>query len=303
MLASAEARPGYDSYAQLIIELGLGVQIETEDKQALERYYKNEGDLLDWAVVGGLTNKVCQISYKTNIGKTIHGTGFLLGPDVIMTNYHVIEKIVKGEAANFADVTVKFDYKLNTNGKTLNDGVSYKLTADPLLDSALYSDTDLLPSDHAPETPADELDYALLRLDTVVGCLPIHSKEGTDEQVSDDNRRGWIEVEPNPLKPGIDAPITIIQHPSGGVVKVAHAAPSVLEHNPNNTRTRHRTATLGGSSGAPCFDVRFKLVGLHNGTDPDFDRPATYNQYVPIKAIRKQLEQRGKIDVLSGSCG
>jgi V8-like Glu-specific endopeptidase len=118
-----------------------------------------------------------------------------------------------------------------------------------------------------------------------------------------DNQRGWIRIEANPLTPDVDAPITIVQHPAGGVVKVAHSTRSVIEHNPSETRTRHRTATLGGSSGAPCFDIRWQLVGLHNGTDPDLDRAATYNQFVPIKAIQALIQQRGKLDLLNRPCG
>jgi V8-like Glu-specific endopeptidase len=302
VLACSEARPGYANFAELIADLGLGVGMESEDRQALERFYKDDGSLLDWAVVGGLIKKVCQINYKTNAGKTVNGTGFLLGPDVVMTNFHVVEKIVKDEAANFSDVNVKFDYKLNEDGSTLNEGVTHKLAAAPLLDHATYSAKDEVASDVAPATGDEELDYALMRLDTPAGCLPVQSKAGTDDVATADNRRGWIDLEANPLIPGKDAPITIVQHPAGGVVKVAHESNSVIESNPNDTRVRHRTATLGGSSGAPCFDIRWKLVGLHNGTDPDLGRAATYNQFVPLKAIRAMLQQRGKLDLLSRPC-
>ncbi len=303
VLACSEARPGYANFAKLIADLGLGLSMESEDRQALERFYKDEGSLLDWAVVGGLIKKVCQINYKTNSGNTVNGTGFLLGPDIVMTNFHVIEKIVKPPtAAVFFDVNVRFDYKLNEDGITLNEGVTHKLAAEPLLDHAPSSARDLIASDNAPATSDEELDYALLRLDTPVGCLPVQSKAGTDEAATANSRRGWIDLEANPLIPGEDAPITIVQHPAGGVVKVAHRTKSVIERNPNDTRVRHRTATLGGSSGAPCFDIRWKLVGLHNGTDPDLGRAAIYNQFVPFKAIRALLQKRGKLDLLNRPC-
>jgi V8-like Glu-specific endopeptidase len=42
--------------------------------------------------------------------KAAEGTGFLLGADVVMTNYHVIEAVIKGQLKPY-DVVLRFDYK------------------------------------------------------------------------------------------------------------------------------------------------------------------------------------------------
>lgn len=47
------------------------------------------------------------------------GTGFLVGPDLIMTNYHVIDPVIQGKA-KWQDVRCRFDYKQAINGPASN---------------------------------------------------------------------------------------------------------------------------------------------------------------------------------------
>jgi hypothetical protein len=70
----------------------------------------------------------------------------------------------------------------------------------------------------------------------------------------------------------------------------------VIGVNGNATRIRHRTNTLPGSSGSPCFDQDWTPVALHRGRDPNFHTVAPtppYNVAVPLGAILAELRRHG----------
>ena len=69
---------------------------------------------------------------------------------------------------------------------------------------------------------------------------------------------------------------------------------AVLGLNPRQNRLWYRTSTESGSSGAPCFTSSFELIALHQSGDPDYTRPAAYNQGVPIRAIVSSLKKSGR---------
>ncbi|MEO5563047.1 MAG: effector-associated domain EAD1-containing protein, partial [Chitinophagaceae bacterium] len=82
------------------------------------------------------------------------GTGWLVGPNLLLTAYHVIESIDKKEnGLDFNDLSFRFDY-------TTESGVprTCSVKKDWLIDHAPYSEHDLKSSSKEP-APA-ELDYA-----------------------------------------------------------------------------------------------------------------------------------------------
>ena len=87
---------------------------------------------------------VCRIEF----GEEGIGTGFLVGTDVVVTNYHVMQDVVDG-AVRPEDVGARFDYKMKPGGKTAQKGKSYKLAKSDWLIAG---------------SPPKELDYALIRL-------------------------------------------------------------------------------------------------------------------------------------------
>ncbi len=88
------------------------------------------------------------------------------------------------------------------------------------------------------------------------------------------------------------------------MMKLAWDPAGVTAVNPTVTRLRHKTATLPGSSGAPCFNANLDLVALHHAGDPAETpgRPAEYNQAIPIGAIIALLTTRHLAGVLTESC-
>src|SRR5262249_28756254 len=109
---------------------------------------------------------VCRVEAPENTGV---GTGFLLGPGVAMTNYHVLEKVIQKKEAP-ETVVFRFDYKTTADGFSLNDGTLYRLAAkDWLLD----------------HSPVAEFDYALVQLAGEPGKQPLDELPGKPA-------RGWL---------------------------------------------------------------------------------------------------------------
>lgn len=309
LVAVSEARPGDPVFEKLKTELGVGKSVTPASSEALESFVDGVGGLLNPEVLrtklAALEAAVCQITYRRPDGLTYGGTGFLVGPSTVMTNDHVMKYVTDGEVPP-SGVKVLFDYKLDGDGQTVNQGNAYSLAPSWLVDHSPYSATDLEALPQVPDTALDELDYALVRLAEPVGCLPVPTNvPGRAGGVaSGDAGRGWIKVPDQPAALAPRAPLFILQHPEIGMMKLAWDPDSVQAVNASRTRVRHATATLGGSSGSPCFDADFNLVALHHAGDPaaTAELPATYNQAIPLPAIVDLLDKRGHADVLHEQC-
>ena len=266
-------------------------------KQELERVIKPQNPFLDVSAwrqqLGEIESRVCCIEIKTDQDEVINGTGFLFGAaDVVMTNYHVVEAIIKGEqnqktadgiSAKPGNVACRFDFKRTKSGTVINEGIAFKLAADWLIDQSPSFPLDQLP-------PADCLDYALIRLAQPAG----------DDTVGDPNnqtgaKRGFIPLPDKPFNPAAGSGLGIMQHPLGLPLKLVLDSAGVLGINENATRLKYETNTEKGSSGSPCFTFKWDLVALHHSGDPDFDPPhkPSYNEGVPMTAIVKLIKQRG----------
>jgi hypothetical protein len=237
--------------------------------------------------LGEITGQVCRVDIKGDGA----GTGFLVGPDVVMTNYHVVEKAITGAGGiKPADVTVRFDFKMLNDGTTINSGAVFELAAnDWLVDSSPYHPRE--PSgDMGAELPKpDQLDYALLR----TAGRPGESAIGKNVPPPVGERpRGWLRVKRDyPFDTG--TPLFIVQHPLTAPLKLALETDGVIGMNGNKTRVNYRTNTEHGSSGSPVFDQDWDLVALHHGFE------AGQNQGVPFGAIAGLLNERGLASVLA----
>ncbi|HMQ34728.1 MAG TPA: effector-associated domain EAD1-containing protein, partial [Chloroflexaceae bacterium] len=267
----------------------LGAAPATPPPPELERLIRSTNSLLDldpWrARLAAIEAQVCRVEVATNEWRA-YGTGFLLGPDVVITNYHVVEAVIAGERgetthnrprARARDVALRFDYTRLADGTVLNSGTVYRLADDWLIDASPPSPFDSRPG--AGEPGPDELDYALLRVEGAPGSHPIGERT-----VPEAHPRGWIACAQSsiPLSPG--SPLFIVQHPQGEPLKLALDTDAVIGMNANGTRVRYRTNTERGSSGAPCFNSNWELVALHHAGDPNFapDHVPQYNQGVPF---------------------
>lgn len=301
-LDSRQTHPGLLKVAQQLGLTAVAQDADEEPDDVLQRIIDQSHSLLDtspWLEkMGRIERQICRVEVPKNNGATTYGTGFLLGPDVLITNYHVMQPVYDGKAAP-EQVRLRFDYKVlsaDNNQTVINDGTVFKLADNWDLDKSPYSAIDEKrdPKPHPPAT--DELDYALVRVKGKPGEKPFGV--GTPEPGAP--ARGWISLPDPPVPLADKATVMIMQHPDKQPIKIAVPPGHLLQVNDNQTRIRYTTLTLGGSSGSPCFDANWQLMALHHAGDPNFDKfhNPTYNQGIPFGAILNLLEQRNKRDLL-----
>ncbi len=93
--------------------------------------------------------------------------------------------------------------------------------------------------------------------------------------------------------------MAILQHPEKAPLKLALDTKSIIAVNANHTRVTYRTNTLGGSSGAPCFNMDWQPVALHHSGDPAAPAfPPTRNEGIPLGAITSHLTRHGRAAML-----
>jgi hypothetical protein len=226
-----------------------------------------------------IERRVCRVELEGNAV----GTGFLVGPDTVLTNWHVFE--AAKDQGKVDALGCRFDYELLPDGK-VQPGQLVMLQAGGLVDSSPYSKAEGTDKPDNPLPTTAELDYALLRLSSRVG-----------EQQVDGAARGWIALPKAVLPLTADGPILIVQHPQGTPMKLAMDTQAVIGLNGNGTRINYRTNTDPGSSGSPVFTMDWDLVALHHSGDPAWVNP-TYNQGVPIELVRQRIEAGGFANAL-----
>src|SRR5262249_49011146 len=230
--------------------------------------------------LAALEAQICRIEIPIPGQNPFYGTGLLLGPSVVMTNYHVMEPVITGKVGPEV-VNCRFDYK-QLNSTIVNQGTAYKLkTASWLIDASKPSAVDELTDPGAQVPNADELDYAAVRLDQAPGSSAI----GVAVPGVAPTTRGWITPPLMPAEPQAGGPLFVLQHPQARPLQLALEMDGVLTTNGNGTRVRHKVNTEPGSSGSPCFNKSFELVALHHSGDPNFFHRATYNEAIPFSKI------------------
>ena len=296
LLAARESNPGNPALLAFAQEFGLAPA--TPSGPGLESLIKTTNSFLEIAQwrqrLGEIEAQVCRVEIPTTTGK-IFGTGFLVGPDLVLTNYHVMERVIEKQGATPESVVLRFDYKRLADGATLNPGKEYRLAADWLVDCSPFSPIDLQPEPKSGLPQPDQLDYALLRTAGSPGSDKIGAAADPSAPA-----RGAITIPAAPAPFAADTAVFIVQHPEGDPLKLALDDDGVIGLNANATRVMYETNTERGSSGSPCFDANWNLIALHHSGDPNFDpahKPA-YNQGIPMSAILTLLRERGHGDKL-----
>jgi hypothetical protein len=279
--AAREERPDepvFVEYAQ-IVGIGPG---GLPDKAELERIIRVSNTLFDIARfrsrIGEIEGQVCRVDL---LGEGT-GTGFLVDPDKVLTNYHVIESVfVNGQ--DVTDYSCRFDFKVREDGQVVQQGMT--VAVKQLLYYSPYDPADLNMSSKPPDP--GNLDYALMLLDGAPGNEPVGGIT-IDEETPP---RKWVALPTAVYDFAPATPLFIVQHPKKRPMKLALDTDSIINLNTNHTRVRYRTNTESGSSGSPCFNQNWELVALHHSGDPNWI--STWNQGIPIQLITKHLNQAG----------
>jgi hypothetical protein len=286
IVAARESNPGNHELFEVAQQIGLAPA--TPPVSVLESIILKTNKFLDvntWLTrLTEIESQVCRIEIKIGRG-TAYGTGFLVGTDTVMTNYHVMRQVIENNGATPSDVILRFDFKQLADGRTINPGTEFRLSMpDWLIDSSPPSSVGALPN---PE----QLDYALIRVDGSPGSEPVGERVSSNAGL-----RGWIKIPDTPYDFQPDTTLYIVQHPQGTPLKLAIESNAIIKVNANGTRVQYRTNTEPGSSGSPCFNSDWELVALHHSGDA-LPNPS-YNEGTPISAIMALLEQRNLKSIL-----
>jgi endonuclease G, mitochondrial len=174
---------------------------------------------------------VGRIQLRRSTGDVIgFGSGFLIGPGVLMTNHHVF-----GQAGDARNALVDFDYELDVNNQ---ERTPAHFGFDP---GKLF---------HADEA----LDFA------VVAVNP-QSEDGRDLK-----EWGWLGLSAEPGKADEGEYLTIIQHPAGERKQVCVRENKFVKY--IGDMMWYLADTLGGSSGSPVFNRFWQVVALHHSGVP-----------------------------------
>ncbi|HRB80670.1 MAG TPA: trypsin-like peptidase domain-containing protein [Nitrospira sp.] len=214
--------------------------------------------------------RVCKITTQHRTG-----TGTLIGPDLVLTNFHVIEEVYYAPSLATA-VRCHFS---GIGGADDENDLQCGLAPIPnwIVQHSLCSSSDITGTGTAG---MDELDYALLRLEKNIG----------EETSHEGHRRGWFKLgESDPIMGRGDF-IVIPQHPNGSSLQIAWG--QLLEPNSTGSRFRHDATTDGGSSGALCFNTELEPFGLHHATQPVMvGTNPHYNQCIPLRLVAADLNK------------
>lgn len=287
--AAHERRPKNPVLADIATDLGLtlaGPRLDNPTGKALEDVIQKNARFINPAVFREklplLEGRVCWVDVPGG-----GGTGFLVGPDLVLTNQHVIRPLVETPPrARWQDVTCRFDYKQDITGTPLDK----KNWAEVKLDTATPIEHQREPSrfDFHPtlgDADPSETDSALLRLVEPVGDLPVGPATADTRAAL----RGWIDAATAspPLAEGNQ--VFILQHPRGDPLQLSVG--TVTAFNQRGTRVRYDANSKDGSSGSPVFNADLQLVALHHAHDPA--AAPKWNQAVPFDCVRKMCQADG----------
>lgn len=253
---------------------------------ALEQIITSRDNFLDlYTLIGAVyaARFVCLLEMPEG---TARGTGFLVGPDLLLTNQHVLK-----DSSYLATAIAHFDYRKDHTGAA---PAGRRIRLDP---SFYHS------------SPAEQLDYALVRL----AERPVDPSPAVSPFLAAQPSLGlpvgqhaYLPLSEDIIRGGDR--INILQHPGGDPLKVVLTQNRVVE-DMTATRVQYLADTDAGSSGSPVCNQRWEVVALHHSGGPyPPPRPGDpnsasrqrflINEGIPIRAILADLRAKGLADIL-----
>jgi hypothetical protein len=284
--AARERRPKNKELANIAEDLGLtmtGPRLLNPTGKPLEELIQANARFITPALfrerLAQLEGQVCWIDIPGS-----GGTGFLVGPDLVVTNHHVIER-VKTNQTSWRDVTCRFDYRQAADGSDLTTKKKVEVkrhSENWLVHSNPPSQFDWDPT--LGDAAIDETDCALIRLAERIGEIPV----GGDTLDTEAPLRQWISANSAVSSLTAGNQVFLLQHPKGEPLQLAVG--TVKQFNARGTRVRYDANSKDGSSGSPCFDADLNLVALHHSHDPAY--PPQWNQAIPFSWIQKVWREK-----------
>jgi V8-like Glu-specific endopeptidase len=209
----------------------LGPELSDTDVQ-LQRFFQPQSDFWD---VGFLTRglqcvgSVCRI--EVPLGNPL-GTGFLVGNDKLLTNFHVLK--LKGSDSleeNVAKAVFRFRNVSAPNGQEAGGQIFRAVGTNPIL----------------TKSSSDQLDFVLIQLDPSITSRPDIGKASLLSEI-----------------PSEGAPLNILQHPNRGPMSLAISKDGIRSVFQDRGLVQYVTRASGGSSGSPCFNDDWRVIAIHH---------------------------------------
>jgi len=258
------------------------------DESGLELIVNSADNFLDIHAMAGAIYCAQAVGRVELPQGTALGTGFLVAPNMLLTNQHVLKT-----KSFLQQAVVRFDYQLDGEGIASPGRV---VAFDP---------------DFYLSSPDTELDFALVKLkEEPLGALrPQPGEERNGKRIADlpfieqmrlGRHRGYLLLSPAMIVE--KERVNIIQHPNGNPQK------AVLTQNytigdMSQTRVQYLADTMPGSSGAPVFNRRWEVVALHHSGGPHPPQKLSnslqstlkghyrFNEGIPMRAIMPEIER------------
>ena len=251
------------------LRVGL-IESKQSDPNGLERII-GKSDLLSINFLDRgrrVADAVCRIKLPMD-GGVGYGTGFLVGPRLLVTNNHVL-----ASAAEAAQAGAQFGYESDLDG-VIRDPVEFNL---------------------APH----QLFFTSTELDITLCAVAAFSDKGVPLE-----RYGWLPLMPLPGKIVDGEWVTIIQHPGGQPKQLTIRSSQIIKLDQQDVEVdltqfiHYVTDTEPGSSGAPVFNDQWQVVAIHHkavparpsGRDAGEEQEWLGNEGVRISAIFNLLER------------
>ena len=237
--------------------------------------------------------KVCHVRIQKG-GAVIGGTGFIVGPQSVLTAWHVVAPLLdpatgKELPGSHKNLKVVFDYfDSNENGEK-KERKEYDVVENWLGEHS-SCDVSERPSDKGIREPdilpavvdLDHLDFAVIR---------VKGSPGRERGVVP-LREDFVQL---PKNGGVK--LMVFQHPRNNSQKYTPGSMfGFFGAGEPPARMRHRANTDSGSSGGLCTDREFKGIGLHQATVINANGDTVANQAVPVAHIIKRLQRAFDID-------
>lgn len=194
-------------------------------------------------------------------GGVLSGSGVLVGPSTVLTAWHVVAPTAAYDpAAEIGGIEVR-----------LSDGRTYGATVVASSPCSACEFQAQLPNDDG--AVVDMHDMALLRLDAPAGAALGYAR---------------LAVEPVPYKR--PSPIYVVHFPEGVDRGLGEGVTGKITR--ITSRVGHSVASLQGSSGGGCFDTKRRLIGIHQGKQPN-----GRGRYVPVERFLAQAREVVTADI------
>jgi hypothetical protein len=234
--------------------------------------------------------RIMESTAKIMVDGNPMGTGVLISPDLVLTAWHVVKALFidRGSRWELASPSAK------------NLSVMFN-------DFAMW----LLGKPHVPELVQGTIAAYQVGVETIVLFSNCHRDELTNQipanlqdlkglwdyaiiKLQHSVERRWVPLDVHGLVPRPNDRLFLVQHPLGDTQMIDPGAVTPCDPSLNgivpSVRFLHNCNTLEGSSGGPCYDKGFALIGIHQGTWPAAQSQPVRNRGIPIVRVAEHLK-------------